>query len=293
MQRQHLVAPMESAALYKDSAQVVLLEDLASSPQSSVSSLRHPKELVSQANQFLGEDKYAEALLYHDRALESFNPHPHASIIAWCSEATAWRNKGAIHNKLSDHRSPIAAWRKWEDLSRNCRERILAVPDVSSPRVFPPEKQICLDACIVEVPQCRANTHLQLKDQFRDAIDCHEEVIHLLLAEESVRLDYAINCYGKALLTRNHFWGDQHIDVAKSLVNVGCVLELQGNTEGSLDLYRAAQTIYAAQVTAKEFVVNSDEVQIVLQLIPSLFEQERYEEAVAYLNKCLEAEDPE
>jgi tetratricopeptide (TPR) repeat protein len=113
------------------------------------------------------------------------------------------------------------------------------------------------------------------------------------IAEDSGRLDVAITCYEKALLTRNHFWGDQHIDVAKSLVNVGRVLELQGNTEGSLDLYRAAQTIYATQVTAKEFVVNSDEVETVLQLIPSLFEQGRYEEAVAYLNKCLESEPPD
>jgi tetratricopeptide (TPR) repeat protein len=109
--------------------------------------------------------------------------------------------------------------------------------------------------------------------------------------EEQGNYEIALACYEKALLARNRFLGDGHIEVAKSLVDVGRVMEKQGNTEGSLDLYRAAQAIYAKQVTSDQYMVASEDVGTILQLIPSLFEQRRYEEAVAYLNKCLEAEE--
>ena len=419
------------------SSNIVLLEDRATSNPSPTTAVvyRRPKELLQQANQLVKEEKYTEALRFQDRALECYKQQSpqRESVVSWCSEATAWRNKGAIHRKLKDYAGAIDAWKTAEGLFRNCRERVLSTspdapqqPQRSSSR----ERQICLEACIVDVLQSRAQVHLKLNDQFRSAIDCHEEVIDLLLdihragehntpdqiplegvsfirmdpsrntealvsslealgglytstgayedglaafeealqilrarqkvsqhdehvvqsmskilyslselyferddlertietllatvelqislghsdistvaqdalhaldragqvAEEAGNLDFAISCYEKVLLTRNHFWGDKHIDVAKALVNVGRVLELQGNTEGGLDLYRAAQTIYAAQVTTDEFVVTTEDVETVLQLIPSLFEQERYEEAVAYLNKCLETEPEE
>ncbi|KAL7579466.1 hypothetical protein ACA910_007850 [Epithemia clementina (nom. ined.)] len=428
----------------QDSGNIVLLEDRATSNPSPTTAVtyRRPKEFLQQANQLVKEEKYVEALRFQDRALEFYKQQPQReSVVSWCSEATAWRNKGAIHRKLKDYTGALEAWQTAEELFRNCRERVLAAAAAAPPEAlprpaFPRDKQICLDACIVDVLQSRAYVYMKLNDRFRAAIDCHEEVIDLLLdihragehdetarlreqqhvplegvsfirldptrntealvnslealgglytstgayedglaafeealqilrarqqegkhdphiihsmskilynlselyferddlertidtlletvdlqislghatisnvakdallaldragqvAEEAGKLDFAISCYEKVLLTRNHFWGDKHIDVAKSLVNVGRVLELQGNTEGSLDLYRAAQTIYAAQVTADDFVVTAEDVETVLQLIPSLFEQDRYEEAVAYLNKCLESEPVE
>ena len=436
--------PPTDALRRQDSGKIEWLEDRASpSPSVAVvaaasSSYRRPRELLHQANQLVKEEKYKEALRFQDRALESYKQSSKQqkqqrdlSVVSWCSEATAWRNKGAIHRKIKEYRAAIEAWKTAEQLFRTCRERVQASsPDALQQQHHSSEKEMCLDACIVEVLQSRAQAHMKLEDQqFRDAINCHEEVIDLLLdihragehntphhiplegvlfvrmepsrntealvnslealgglytstgayedglaafeealqilrarqkdneqatdphvihsmskilyslselyferndlertietllesidlqislgqnqisgvtqdalvaldragqvAEEAGTLDYAISCYEKVLLTRNHFLGDKHVDVAKSLVNVGRVLELQGNTEGGLDLYRAAQIIYAAQVSTEDFVVTSEDVETVLQLIPSLFEQERYEEAVAYLNKCLESE---
>ena len=43
-------------------------------------------------------------------------------------------------------------------------------------------------------------------------------------------------------------------------------MELQGNTEGGLDLYRAAQKIYSAQVTSSEFLVKADDAKNILNL---------------------------
>ena len=107
--------------------------------------------------------------------------------------------------------------------------------------------------------------------------------------EENDDYGKAMTFYEQVLLTRNQYLGDMHVHVAKSLINVARVMELQGNDEGSLDIYRAAQAIYTRQVTLAEFRVAAEDVQSLLRLVPNVMEQGRYEEAVAYLNKCLES----
>ena len=111
--------------------------------------------------------------------------------------------------------------------------------------------------------------------------------------EEERDLERAMSLYEKVLLVRNQYLGDMHVDVAKSLINVARIMELQGNEEGSMDIYRAAQAIYTRQVTSNEFHVAPEDVQSLLRLIPNVMEQGRYEEAVAYLNKCLESDNEE
>jgi len=109
-----------------------------------------------------------------------------------------------------------------------------------------------------------------------------------LANEQRQRYDKALACYEKALLARSRFYGDHHIDVAKSLINVARVMELQGNSEGSLDLYKAAHSIYAQQITSTDFALqDDDDCAAILQLIPNLLEQERFEDARAYLTKAL------
>lgn len=63
-------------------------------------------------------------------------------------------------------------------------------------------------------------------------------------------------------------------------------MELQDNTEGSLDLYRAAHAIYALQLVSSDFDSVEDAAAI-LQLVPNSLDQERFQKARAYLTKCL------
>lgn len=108
------------------------------------------------------------------------------------------------------------------------------------------------------------------------------------LANEQIeQYDRALSCYEKALLARSRYYGENHIDVAKSLIDVARVMELQGNTEGGLDLYRAAHAIYALQIVSSELFDSVEDAAAILQLVPSLLDQERFEEARAYLTKCL------
>jgi tetratricopeptide (TPR) repeat protein len=111
--------------------------------------------------------------------------------------------------------------------------------------------------------------------------------------EEMEQYDKALACYEKALLARSRYLGPDHLDVAKSLIHVARILELHmGNVEGGMDLYRAAQAIYAKQVTSQSFnFVEARDADAILKLIPGILEQGRFAEAVAYLNKCLEAAD--
>lgn len=137
-------------------------------------------------------------------------------------------------------------------------------------------------------------------DALQDAMDIelstsdepsHEALIAMdkmgLANEQLGHFDKALSCYEKSLLARSRSLGDTDISVAKSLVNVARVMELQDNTEGAMDLYRAAHKIYAMQITACDFDCSKDDVAAILQLIPNLMDQGRFGDARNYLSKCL------
>ena len=105
--------------------------------------------------------------------------------------------------------------------------------------------------------------------------------------EDAEDWEQAQACFEQALLARNVAYGKQHLEVARSLIHMARVMERQGNPDGSLDLYKAAKAIYATQVTALEF--DENDAQAILEVVPVLIRQERYEEAVGYLNKCISA----
>jgi len=111
--------------------------------------------------------------------------------------------------------------------------------------------------------------------------------------EESKCYEQAMACYEKVLLVRNQLLGNSHLSVAQSLVQVARVMELQGNLEGSLDLYRAAQSIYANHLSSDAVDVEKEDVQTLLELFPTAMEQGRYEEVIGYLSKCVEVAEDE
>jgi tetratricopeptide (TPR) repeat protein len=105
--------------------------------------------------------------------------------------------------------------------------------------------------------------------------------------EKMENWEKALSCYEQTLFARCKFYGNTHINVAKSLVNVARVMERKdGSTEESVDLYKAANAIFALQVTS-EGPDLGDDVEAILQLIPTVIRQGRYEKAVADLNRCL------
>ena len=67
-----------------------------------------------------------------------------------------------------------------------------------------------------------------------------------LQQEDQGDYNAALVCYEKVLLCISKYLGDNHMEVAEALVNIGRVMELLGNSAGGLDLYQAAHTIYQA-----------------------------------------------
>jgi tetratricopeptide (TPR) repeat protein len=105
--------------------------------------------------------------------------------------------------------------------------------------------------------------------------------------EEMKNFDKALSCFEQSLFARCKFYGNTHIKVAKSLVNVARIMEKKdGVTEESVDLYRAANAIYAVQNECKDYSLD-DEIKSILALIPAVIKQGRYEKAIADLTKCL------
>jgi len=105
--------------------------------------------------------------------------------------------------------------------------------------------------------------------------------------EKMKNWEKALLCYEQTLLARCKFHGNTHIQVATSLVNVARVMELKdGSTEESLDLFRAANAIFALQNTTEKMELGED-TETILKAIPTVIRQGRYEKAVEELNKCL------
>ena len=117
------------------------------------------------------------------------------------------------------------------------------------------------------------------------ALDCLDQLGTCF--EDGKRYEQAMQCFEKTALVRSQVLGNNSSAVAKSLVNVARVMELQGNVEGSLDLYRAAQSIYASHLKSNSVDVEAEDVEALLELVPGALEQGRYEQAVTYLSKCM------
>lgn len=101
----------------------------------------------------------------------------------------------------------------------------------------------------------------------------------------------ARSCYEQSLFARCKYYGSTHIYVAKSLVNVARVMERErGSTEESVELYKAANAIFALKLSPESPELDED-VEAILRHIPTVIRQGQYEKAVNDLNKCLALTD--
>ena len=136
---------------------------------------------------------------------------------------------------------------------------------------------------------CLLDDELPSTDAAIDAMD------QMGLTHESMKnYDKALSCYEQALLARSRQLGNNHIDVARSLMKVAAVMERQGNENGAVDLYLEAHSIYSNHLSSDSFKLRDADVGVLLILATVLMEQEDQESAVIYLLKLLEiAEDDE
>ena len=102
----------------------------------------------------------------------------------------------------------------------------------------------------------------------------------------------ALLCYEQTLLARSKYYGNTHVQVATSLVNVARVMELKdGTSEESLDLFRAASAIFALQsdeeTALEKLAATKQEAETLLKSIPDSLRHGNYEKAVDHLQQCL------
>jgi tetratricopeptide (TPR) repeat protein len=116
--------------------------------------------------------------------------------------------------------------------------------------------------------------------------------------EQQGDYDQALMCYEKILLLTSRYLGDDHWEVAETLVKIGRVMEHQGNLAGGLDLYHAAHTIYQAAI--KKATPDNDEedeeamntraaTESVVRIANVLMSQKRWQEAVQFLRELPQA----
>jgi tetratricopeptide (TPR) repeat protein len=148
---------------------------------------------------------------------------------------------------------------------------------------------------LLYVQECDLDAALRALDEAVDVLSPHDRTKALQALEAVGRRfeaedahDQAMVCYEKVLLQRSQLYGSSNLLVAQSLINVARVMESQGNLEGSLDLYRAAQSIYTSKLSSADVNVEDEDVKSLMELFPTALEQGRFKEAVAYLSKVIE-----
>jgi tetratricopeptide (TPR) repeat protein len=111
--------------------------------------------------------------------------------------------------------------------------------------------------------------------------------------EQMEHYDKALSCYEQTLLARCKYYGTTHFCVAQSLVHVARVTERRDGTTSpeSVELYKAANAIFALHLCTDRPVPLDHEVEQVLQLIPTVLRQGQYEKAISDLNMCLAMAD--
>jgi tetratricopeptide (TPR) repeat protein len=135
-----------------------------------------------------------------------------------------------------------------------------------------------------------------------------------LLQEERGNYDEALACYEKVLLLTSRNLGEDHWEVAETLVKIGRVMEQQGNVAGGLDLYHAAHTIYQAAVKNSYSAVQNNDgdcrqpqsaeteeeaelsttraaTESVVRIANVLMSQKRWQEAVDFLTELPQAKE--
>ena len=130
--------------------------------------------------------------------------------------------------------------------------------------------------------------------------------------EESGEYEEALQCYEKILLLTSQYLGEDHWEVAETLVKIGRVMEQQGNLAGGLDLYQAAHTIYQAAIkkdsggenNTSHIVLEVDDdydyeqalntraaTESVVRIANVLMSQKRWQEAVDFLRELPQAKE--
>ena len=116
---------------------------------------------------------------------------------------------------------------------------------------------------------------------------------HLVDVDAAAALDLAMACYEKALMLRNQCGillaaqgGPNPVHdlaVANSLSHVARVMQYQGNDEGSMDLFQAAQEIYAWQTDCT----------VLVRVAADALHHGRWDQAIAVFSQCVELTEAE
>jgi len=112
-----------------------------------------------------------------------------------------------------------------------------------------------------------------------------------LLQQIATQLEYtdpaaALSCMETVLLATSRLHGQEDVMTAQALFRVARVMERTGNVQGSHDLRTAAHRMYVQQLVQTPI---KDETNVILQRIPPMFAQEKYQEVVDYVTGCLHA----
>lgn len=113
--------------------------------------------------------------------------------------------------------------------------------------------------------------------------------------EQIGNYDKARSCYDLTLVARSEFFGRTHLSVAKSLANIGRVVEKQqkGPTSESLELFKAANAIYAMHTKSLSSPAISRDVEDIINQVRHASQPELQAEIVKKLDRSVEEKSPE
>ena len=241
----------------------------------------------SLAANYMQEQHYNKALASYQQALLIYRRDDVSGAIAdRCNAAVTLHNMGLLHKRCKRYNHAIACLEEAEVLYRDCS---------SNTRPRDKGEGVCVEYLLAETLQNRANMHSKYHRNVPAAIDCHEEVVTMLLdsscspQQRDNKTDIATNSTVDDNEVFVRITDDQKVHLLSiSLRSLGNLYLQQGEQDDALGAYQEALDMLRCR-QSKHPTLNLQKkiASILLSMACVYFAQNELDQAVIALDECI------
>jgi tetratricopeptide (TPR) repeat protein len=246
----------------------------------------------SFAANFMQEGKFDKAFSSYQQALKLYRGHYlEGSLVDRANAASTLHNMSLIHKRQKRYHQAVSSLQEAETLYRECMA-------MSTERKAGDEG-VCVEYLLTETLQNRANIHFKYQRDISAAVECHEEVVAMLLNLDSAQQIVTATNSGKTFGATQDggvfvaISDDQKIHLLSvSLRSLGNLYLQQGNLEDALGAFQEAlDMLRCRQSKFSDLKLCRRIASILLSMSCVYFVQHELDQAMGALDECIASYD--
>ena len=234
-------------------------------------------EHSAAASKHLHDEDYNCALLSYRQALHLYKQQ--GSTIGQCNAAATLHNMALLHRRCHRYDLAVRCFREAEDIYRSC-----------SSRIIPGEGKdgVCLEYLMADTLHNRAFVHSKYEQDVPLAIECHEQVVEMLLKDDdgdstSPAIPPTADDEDAVFIKLNK---KQRVQLlVESLKNLGVFYSQSGETEGALGAFEEALEFCREEPENRE--IQKSMATVLINLASVYFSQQELKQALHALQDAM------